>query len=149
MLLLPSLPALAGLRMAAHPGGPSCSLRHINNLLGGDGNSIVLAEADATPELLYRTKVQAVGSLFQHGVPAYLMARDAWRSIPGSVEPDAVAATGARLVLFCPEPQRSVLVSDLPATTLWDVLQAGQPPRWLTLRNQDPSTGWQVFVIQH
>ncbi len=162
VLLLPELPALAGAKPAASSHTASCSLRHIDQLLGNDKGVIVLAEAEDTPELLYRTPVETVGSLYQHGVAAYLKSRDAWRSPPGAIEPAAVAATGARLVLFCPQAgsppagsppagspsaTRYAPVQDLPPDTLWDALNTGAPPPWLFPRNADPATGWVVYEI--
>jgi hypothetical protein len=147
VLLLPELPALAGSKPAASPHAASCSLRHIDQLLGRDKGVIVLAEVQDTPELLYRTPVETVGSLYQHGVAAYLASRAAWRSPPGATEPAAVAATGARLVLFCPKSSRYAPVQDLPPTTLWDALNAGTPPPWLFPRNADPASGWVVYEI--
>lgn len=147
VLLLPELPALAGPRAGPPTQAASCSLRHIDQLLGDDKGVIVLAEAQDTPELLYRTPVETVGSLYQHGVAAYLTSSNAWRSPPGATEPPAVAATRARLVLFCPSPTRYAPVQDLPPNTLWDALNAGTPPPWLFPRNADPASGWVVYAI--
>jgi hypothetical protein len=148
LFLLPVLPGLVHPPPAeAGPAFPSCDLRQIGSLLGRDKNTVVLAEAQETPELLYRTPVETVGSLYQHGLPGYLKARAAWRSPPGATEPAAVAATGAKLILFCRRPTRYPPVADIAGTSLWDALEAGQPPAWLTLTAEDPATGWQVFEI--
>jgi hypothetical protein len=151
LFLLPELPALAGTAPAPVLAGgpfPSCDLRGINALLGGDKKTVVLAEAQETPELLYRTPVETVGSLYQHGVPGFLRSAAAWASPPGAAEPVAVKATKAKLVLFCRRPQRYAPVAGTSGTTLWDALQAGQPPVWLHLQAQDLATGWQVFEIR-
>jgi hypothetical protein len=133
---------------AAGKAAPSCDLRHIAPLLADATGQVVLAEAQNTPELLYRTGVLTVGSLYQHGLPAYFRARDAWRSVPGATPPAAVTATGAKFVLFCPAAGRYALVQDLPKTTLWDALAANQPPPWLVLTAQDPATGWRLYKLK-
>jgi len=125
---------------------PSCSLRNIAPLLAQAAGRVVLAQADDTPELLYRTQVETVGSLYQHGVPGYLRQRDAWRATPGATEPPAVRATGAAYVLFCPQAGRYLPVADLPKTTLWDALEAGKPPGWLTLVGKGPD-GWVLYKV--
>jgi hypothetical protein len=136
--------AAAGVAGKAYP---SCSLRRIAPLLEVASGKVVLAEAQETPELLYRTKVKTVGSLYQHGVPAYLRDRDAWRAQPGDVEPAAVQATGAAYVLFCPEAGRYLPVADLPKDTLWDALEAGKPPAWLVAVGGDRA-GWELYRVK-
>jgi hypothetical protein len=150
MLVLPELPGLAKHAAAVPPAAkaaPSCSLRHIAPLLADASGQVVLAEAQNTPELLYRTGVLTVGSLYQHGLPAYFRARAAWRSVPGAAPPPAVTATGAKFILFCPAGGRYPVVRDLPKTTLWDTLAANQPPPWLSLVGQDSGTGWRLYRI--
>jgi hypothetical protein len=133
---------------AKTPGGPypSCSLRHISPLLATAGHEVVLAPAEDTPELLYRSQIETVGSLYQHGVPGYLRLRDAWRAKPGAEEPPEMQATKAAYVLFCPQSLRYPLVADLPKDTLWDALAAGAPPPWLTLVGQD-AAGWRLYRV--
>jgi len=127
-------------------GEPSCGLHNIGALLDPLGHAVLLADMEITPELLYRTKVETVGSLYQHGVPAYLRAYDAWRAVPGATEPAAVAATNAAYVLFCPAATRFRPVADLPPDTLWDALQAGHIPPWLTLAGTT-AQGWRLYRI--
>jgi hypothetical protein len=148
MLLAPHLPAYAGPR--PKPAGkpyPSCSLRHADRFLAPYAGQIALADVQATPELLWRTGVLTVGSLYQHGVPGFLRARAAWRSKDAKQPSAEVEATGSKIILFCPQQDRYALVVDLPGTTLWDALQAGRPPPWLHQVANDESTGWQVFAI--
>ncbi len=125
---------------------PSCSLRHVAPLLAVAGSKIVLAEAQDTPEILYRSQAETVGSLYQHGVPGFLRSREAWRAMPGAAEPGAVKATGAAFVLFCPKPGRYLPVSDIPPDTLWDALEADKPPQWLQPAGNDAS-GWRLYRI--
>ncbi len=149
LLLLPDAAALpfGAARPAAGGAFPSCTLRHIGTLLAPYAGVMLLAEPDDTPELLYRSNVKLVGGLYQHAVPSYLLARAAWRSPPGQTEPPAVAATHAGLILFCRHPGRYGLVQDLPAGTLWDALEAGQPPPWLKRRGDDPASGWTLYAV--
>ncbi|GLR67400.1 hypothetical protein GCM10010909_20810 [Acidocella aquatica] len=125
---------------------PSCNLREIAPLLVPAAGQPVLAGADAAPELLYRTQVETVGSLYHHGLQGYLRDRAAWRATPGAQVPAAVLATGARFVLFCPTAARYPLVADLPKVTLWDVLEAGNPPAWLQPLGSN-AQGWRLYKI--
>jgi hypothetical protein len=106
----------------------------------------VLADVDDTPELLYRTGVLTVGSLYHTNIAAFMRLRAAWRSGASPVEPDAVRATGAAAILACPGEARSLLVQDLPPRTLLDQLDQDRPPPWLTLvgRGADGSTLYRV-----
>ena len=57
---------------------------------------------DMVPQLLYRTRIIAVGSAYQHGVAGFARAWKAWRADgAGPAPPAAFRATGARFVLFC------------------------------------------------
>ncbi len=147
VLLAPLGLALAAPAPAAKPRAvayPSCSLRHIAPLVTQAAGQVVLAEPQDAPELLYRTQVETVGSLYHHGIAGFMRDRAAWRSQPQPTPPPEFIATMARFVLFCPSPPRYALVQDAPPTTLWDALEAGTPPPWLRLagRNAD---GWQLY----
>ncbi len=146
------IPAVPGLRTtpsaAAAPDAPSCDLRQIGTLLAPFPGSIILAPMEDTPELLYRSEVKTVGSLYHHGLAGYLRARAAWRSPTGSVESPDVTATGATYVLFCHSIAPYAPVAGAPPGSLWDTLNAGTPPPWLTLRASDPATGWKLFVVR-
>jgi hypothetical protein len=125
---------------------PSCSLRQIAPLLAPAAGQIVLAGPEDAPELLYRSNVMTVGSLYHHGVAGYLRDRTAWRAQPGAQVPPEVTATQAGWVLFCATPGRYILVQDLPKDTLWDALEAGTPPPWLHLAGTN-SDGWRLYKI--
>lgn len=149
ILLVPFLAARAGAAPKAVAGGrsyPSCSLRHIAKLLAPAAGQVVLARAEDTPELLYRSQIETVGSLYEHGVPAFMRDRAAWRAAPGSSEPQAVADTGAKYVLFCPMPGRYLLVANLPPDTLWDALNKASVPPWLRAIGSD-AAGWTLYKI--
>ena len=141
-----SAAALAARRPPAPP-LPSCSVRHIAPLLAPYAGKVVLADVNDTPELLYRTRVLTVGSLYHENVAAFRRLRAAWRSQPGDAEPAAVKATGAALVLFCPHAARSPLVADLPPETLWDRLNRAAPPGWLTEVGRDKGSGNVLYRI--
>ncbi|MBB5372447.1 hypothetical protein [Acidocella aromatica] len=125
---------------------PSCKLHNIAPLLAQAAGDVVLAGPEAAPELLYRTHVQTVGSLFHHGIAGYMRDRAAWRAVPGIAVPPEVTATGAAYVLFCPSPARYLLVADLPKATLWDTLEAGTPPPWLSAAGRN-AEGWTLYKI--
>jgi hypothetical protein len=126
---------------------PSCSLGSGASLLADHAGQIVLANPNASPELLYRTHVLTVGSLYHRNVAAFLRLRAAWRSSPSDTEPAAVRATQASLVLFCPSPIRSMLVADAPADTLLDRLNQGQVPPWLHRLSEDPQSGTVLYEV--
>jgi hypothetical protein len=132
----------AGMRMKF----PSCALRDIAPLLMPAGQQIVLAEMQDTPELLYRSRVETVGSLYHHGLEGYLKGWAAWRAEPGAEVPAAVRATGAKFVLFCPKAGRYAPVADLPKDTLWDSLEANAPPGWLALDGSN-AAGWRLYRV--
>ena len=150
VLLGPFLAAQAKGRAAAWPQPgktyPSCSLHNIAPLLTQSAGQVVLAPPEDTPELLYRSQIFTVGSLYHHGIAGFMKDRAAWRATPGESVPPALAATFARYILFCPTPGRYPLVADRPATTLWDVLNEPAPPPWLQVldSNQD---GWTLYKI--
>jgi hypothetical protein len=148
LLLVPRLPALAQAHKAA-VAGPGCDLQSFVPDLNAAAGKIVLADVNETPELLWRSNILTVGSLYHHGVAGFLRDRAAWRAAPGMVEPPEVAATGAAYVLFCTGAGRTDLVADLPKTTLWDALLGGQAPPWLSLVAGDPRTGWRLYKIGH
>lgn len=107
---------------------------------------VVLADPGETPDLLYRTDVLTVASLYHRGIASYMRGRAAWRSAPADAEPDAVKATGARWILLCRGTARSPLVADLPAETLEDSLRRGTAPTWLLPAGAD-AAGWTLWRV--
>jgi hypothetical protein len=148
ILIIPYAPAMA--LAAAHPEAkarPACSIRAVMPLLAPLAGRIVLTTAAEVPELLYRTRVIAVGSLYQHGIGGFLRARAAWRS-PVAVHPSAaMRKTGAGFVLFCPSTHRYAPVRGAPKDALWDALQAGHPPPWLRRVGAGEANGFQLYRI--
>jgi len=149
-LLASRAEGLSGLVGAAHAHEAttaSCSVRHLATMLRPFAGQVVLADINDTPELLYRTDILTVGSLYHHGVAGFLRLRAAWRSGPSSTEPDAVLRTGAVAVLFCPHTGRSALLADLPPDTLADQLTARVVPSWLAQAATDPASGNILYRI--
>lgn len=101
-LLLPNLPGIAAVEIGAEPtvAAPrTCSLANIGSLLAPYDGEVVLAQVDETPELLFRSRVRTVGSLYHRSVAGFTRAYEAWRSAPGTSEPTVLRATNATLVL--------------------------------------------------
>jgi hypothetical protein len=123
-----------------------CAVQAAVPLLAAFAGRVVLANVDDTPEILYRTRVLTVGSLYHSDIAAYMRLRAAWRSDASPVEPEAVRATGAAAILACPGEARPPVVEDLPPRTLLDQLDQGRPPPWLTLvgRGTDGSALYRV-----
>lgn len=115
-------------------------------LLDPAAGEVVLTGPNEAPELLYRTGVLTVGSLYHRGIESYMRLRAAWRSGPADEQPDAVRATGARWVLACRGAARDLLVSDLPPDTLRDRLARGEAPPWLSLAGSDEA-GWMLWRV--
>ncbi len=140
-LVLPLLlgPVLVPAAASALPGGETpaagttCRVSGAVALLAPFPDQVVLSDVNVTPELLYRTRVRTVGSLFHRTPQGFMRLRAAWRSIPEDEAdvPPALLDTGATLVLACPGAARSALLDGLPHTTLADRLAAGLPPAWL------------------
>jgi hypothetical protein len=124
----------------------TCPSPPLSTLLAPATGDVVLADPSETPELLYRTGVLTVGSLYHRGIAAYMRARAAWRSAPAETEPDAVRATGARWVLACRNAARRALVADLPPRTLMDALSRGEAPPWLQPAGDD-GAGWSLWRV--
>ncbi len=128
-VLLPVLPAFAG----ALPSGRvayTCPVRAAEALLAPLAGQVVLTGVNDVPELLYRTRIRTVGSLYHRNAAAYLRLRDAWDSLPSDTVPEAVRATEADYIMIC--PSRAPPPAPGPADTLWDRLRADRPPKWLT-----------------
>ncbi len=134
-LVGPFLPTLAfhedgelaeGTNLAAN-----CHVKDILPALFQEKNAIVLTEISDTPEILWRTPVRTVGSLYHRSVGAFIRASYAWRTGPSDCVPEAVIATGATHILASESGGRPALVSDLPPTTLQDRLMRHEVPPWL------------------
>jgi hypothetical protein len=143
-----SLPALSHAAHASEAAAAkSCTVAGLADMLAPYVGQVVLADVNDTPELLYRTHVLTVGSLYHRDMAAFLRLRAAWRSFPANSVPPAVVATDASLVLFCPSTQRSPLVADLQPQTLLDRLNRDVVPNWLEQVAADPASGNILYRI--
>jgi hypothetical protein len=141
-------PALCSLLAVGHRPAPNpCAAPPSMELLASATNEVVLASPNLTPDLLYRSDVLTVGSLFHRGIAAFMRQRAAWRSrLSVVVEPESVIATRARWVLACHGAGRDALVRGLPYGTLEDGLAAGTPPPWLNLAGSDGN--WRLWAVR-
>jgi hypothetical protein len=132
------------------PGAPDCGVGGLGRFLAPYAGKVVLTNVNDVPELLYRTGILTVGSLYHRNAAGFMRLRAAWRSMPSDREPDAVRATGAVLVLVCPRPgtgSRWALVRDLPPQTLLDRLERGEVPPWLTEVAREPASGHVLYAV--
>ncbi len=155
MLVLALAPTRAD-GIAAQFGGPPalapsaatpCPIAPFAPHLAALGDAVVLSDVNDAPELLYRSGIRTVASLYHRNVPAFLRMRDAWREMPGETPGPAFRATGARYVLVCPSGPRTAMVAGLAETTLLDRLRAGAPPAWLRRVVADPASGLVLFEV--
>jgi hypothetical protein len=131
-LIPPILPLVAPAGGGVQAGaGEVCHVRDIVPALDGLGPAVVLTEISDTPEILWRTPVSTVGSLYHRSIGAFMAARAAWRSGPSAALPDAVRTTGAAYILACDSLGRTRLIDDLPPETLQDRLERHDVPAWL------------------
>jgi hypothetical protein len=130
-LLVPLSNSLIPSAGANEPTGKSCGLQGMHALLAPYAGQVVLSDAGDTPELLWRSDVLTVGSLFHRNPTGFMRLIDAWRSAPGQTEPTAVLASRARLVLVCPTAHLPRLFAVAPQPTLAATLRAGVVPPWL------------------
>jgi hypothetical protein len=127
-LLVPPVSAALGAAQGVAREGPGCRMSQAAALLAPYDGVVVMADPNLTPDLLYNTGVQTVGSLYHRNAVALVRLRRAWASPPGDTMPAAVALTGASLVLICPAPRPGA-----KEDTLLAALNAGHPPPWLKL----------------
>lgn len=107
--------------------GAACPVEAAVPLLLPHAGRVVLSDVNDVPEILYRTRVKTVGSLYHRSAGNFLRLRAAWRGNGLAT----LEAAGVELVLFCPRPRAGSIVHDLPGGTLYDALLSGQPPAWL------------------
>ncbi len=126
----------------------ACPLRDVARLLAPAAGKIVLTRPWEVPELLWRTRIVAVGSFYQHGVAGFLRLRAAWRA-PAGVEPSpAFGASGARFVLFCDTGRAHPIGFAGAPDSLWNRLAGGRPPPWLRLVGQEKAAGLRLYRME-
>ena len=136
--------------MAATPDDPAtgrgCSVRALAPMLQPYAGQIVLSDVDDVPELLYRTGVLTVGSLYHRNAAGFLRLRDAWLSPASDTTPTAVRATGAAFVLLCPNDTRPQ--GGMAKNRLERQLAKRQPPAWLEPVLDDPVSGYLLYRVR-
>ena len=124
-----------------------CSVAAASRLLAPYAGAVVLAGAGEGPELLYRTRVAIVGSLYHSNIAAFMRLRAAWLSRDLAEPSPDLAATGAQLILICPHHARWAML-DGPENTLFDRLNAGDPPPWLHAEAAAAGSAWVLYRVQ-
>jgi len=145
-LFAPYTPAFASIPPAAPV--KACHLRHIGPLLRPAAGAVVLAPVEDVPELLYRSRIIGVGSLYQHGVAFYLLAYHAWRADAAGRLPAAVRATDARFVLFCNDAPDPPPLKGAPRSALWTMLAHHHIPKWLKPAGTNRATGFTLYRVR-
>lgn len=145
---LGQLPALTGSAHAAAVAVPAaCKIADATAMLASHPGAVVLAEVSDTPEILYKTEVRTVGSLYHRGIEAFSRLRAAWRVLPSDRVPPEIDAAEITLVLGCRGQVRSPLVEDLDRPPLSDQLRTGNPPPWLRLIAENPGSGHVLYEV--
>ncbi len=145
-ILAPRAQALLFTPAQAATVAPSCSVAGLTDLLAPYHGQVVLAHVNDSPELLYRTQVLTVASLYHRNVAAFLRWRAAWTATDLDTLPDAVRQTGASLLLFCPG-RWSPGSND---AALAARLLRGEVPPWLRRLGEDRASGNVLYgVIAH
>lgn len=114
---------------------PTCRVADAVPMLRQAAGQVVLAHINFTPELLYRTEVLTVGSLYVRGQEAAVRLEAAWDSTAWDQPGPAMEATGARYVLVC----RPAAQADTGEETLERRLLRGEHPDWLREVAAEPS----------
>jgi hypothetical protein len=126
---------------------PACKVGDAITMLAPHAGAVVLADVNDTPELLYRTQVRTVGSLYHRDVPGFLRLRAAWRAPPSATVPPELDAAEISLVLACRTPARSPLVEDIQTATLLDQVRTGHPPAWLNQIDENSVSGQVLYQV--
>ena len=123
-----------------------CSVRTLAPRLGPYAGQVVLSDVDDVPELLYRTGVLTVGSLYHRNAAGFMRLRDAWNSAPSDIVPPAVRATEAGYVLACRHDTRPQAgMAEAPLQTM---LAKGAVPAWLDLVFDDRASGFMLYRVR-
>ena len=131
---------------AASTGG-TCSVAGAAAMLDAHPGAVVLTDVNDTPELLYRTRIRTVGSLYHRNTKAFLRMRAAWRAAPSAAVPPEIDAAAVSLVLGCLTGARTPMVSDLARVTLFDQVRTGTPPSWLRRVDENPASGYVLYEV--
>lgn len=123
-----------------------CLMSDAARLLVPLAGSVVMADLNIGPELLYRTRVKIVGSLYLRGTAGAMRLRAAWRARDLETVPEELRVAGVQYVLTCPGTERSSFV-DGPETTLFDRLNHGNPPIWLRQLPGAAGSAWALYEV--
>jgi hypothetical protein len=148
---VPYIGQLPDLTSSAHaaPFGvvPACKPGDAVPLLRKHPGAVVLADVNDTPELLWKTGVRTVGSLYHRNVAGFSRLRAAWRVAPAETVPPEIDAAEISLVLGCETPVRSSLVDGVRTATLYDQVRTGNPPPWLRQIDENPVSGHALYEV--
>jgi hypothetical protein len=145
---LGQLPALTGSALAAPPIVlPACKFADAAAMLASHPGAVLLADVNDTPEILYKTEVRTVGSLYHRDIAGFLRLRAAWRSAPSATVPPEIDAAEVSLVLGCQTPARSSLVEGTTTETLFDQVRSGHPPPWLRPIDGNTVSGQVLYEV--
>jgi hypothetical protein len=147
---VPYLGALPDLTSSAHAAPvetSACRIADAVPMLARHPGAVVLADVNDTPEILYKTEVRTVGSLYHRDIDAFLRLRAAWRAAPSDTVPAEIDAAEISLVLGCKNAARSAVVAGLKKPNLVDQLRAGDPPPWLRQIDANPVSGHVLYEV--
>ncbi len=119
-------------------------MREAVPLLAPYAGAVVLAHVDDGPELLYRTQVKIVGSLYHSGIKGFMRLRRAWDASALDRVPPELRAAQVEYILFCQGPQ----LARAPQTILLERLNNRNAAPWLRLIASDEAAGWKLFKIE-
>ncbi len=125
----------------------ACKIDDAVALLAGHPGAVVLADVSDTPEILYKTNVRTVGSLYHRNIGGFSRLRAAWRVAPSQTVPPEIDAAEISLVLGCLSPARSSLVAEIKTATLLDLVRTGHPPAWLRQIDENPVSGHVLYEV--
>jgi len=153
-LILPSIaarlyeaPATYSELGANEPGSlPRCPVPAAVQLLKPYAGAVVAADPNIGPELLYRTDVEIVGSIYLWNIAAAMRLRAVWRARDLDGVAAELRAANAQYVLACRGIRRAPFV-DGPETTLFDRLNRGDPPDWLHPAAEAKGSGWTLYAV--
>lgn len=126
----------------AGPARPAklCQIDAAVPMLEAAAGQIVLTQPGYVPELLYRTRILTVGSLYIRAQGALVRLHAAWASQDWEQPGAALGATGARYLLVC----RHLTPGEADDTSLLARLAHGERPDWLRQVATEPS-GFTLF----
>lgn len=125
----------------------ACPVHGLAPMLAPYTGQVVLTDVNKAPELLYRTQILTVGSLYHRNQTGFSRLYAAWRSMETQDVPPSFTDARIGFVLFCRMPGRSAMVKDLPATTLLDRLGRGEIPAWLVPVAEDQASGHTLYRV--